>query len=92
MPKPPNCSVVLSLDESIRRHIGFLLKATEHTRRIDRSARHSGAAARGGAESSVHLLFCHFFRHSPGAARDIKAKDRDQTVDKTSLTRKWEWT
>lgn len=39
MPNPAECSVVLSLDESIRRHIGFLLKAAERARgRIDSSS------------------------------------------------------
>lgn len=37
MLKPPKYSVVLSLDKSIRQHIGFLLKATDCAPRIDSS-------------------------------------------------------
>lgn len=39
MLKPPKYSVVLSLDKSIRQHIGFLLKATDCAARIDSSVR-----------------------------------------------------
>lgn len=37
MLEPPKYSVVLSLDKSIRQHIGFLLKATDCAARIDSS-------------------------------------------------------
>ena len=39
MLKPPKYSVVLSLDKSIRQHIGFLLKATDCAACIDSSVR-----------------------------------------------------
>lgn len=58
MLKPPNYSVVLSLDKSIRDHIGFLLKATDCAACIDSSV--GQFSAQGG--TSVHT---HRHTHSP---------------------------
>lgn len=82
MPNPAECSVVLSLDESIRRHIGFLLKAAERARgRIDSSsvgALHGCSLGRRQVLGALGVcLFFSFFEVSPGGERDIKAKNGD---------------
>lgn len=82
MPNPAECSVVLSLDESIRRHIDFLLKAAEQARgRIDSSsvgALHGCSSGRRRVLGALGVFFFFSFSEiSPGGKRDIKAKTGD---------------
>lgn len=89
MLKPPKYSVVLSLDKSIRQHIGFLLKATDSAACIDSSvgqfrlqpweARPHTQLHTPSTACSQHFILC----DSPGGEKDIKSKNRDQTLDNT---------
>lgn len=90
MLKPPNYSVVLSLDKSIRDHIGFLLKATDCAACIDSSVgqfRPRPREAHPYTHTGTHIvLSCSqrfIFWDSPGGEKDIKTKNKDQSRDNT---------
>ncbi len=71
MLKPPKYSVVLSLDESIRQHIGFLLKATDCAARIDSSV---GQFRLQPREAHTHTHTCthtHSHTESPWFAHSV---------------------